>query len=75
MYWINVGDRLPKLDDEGYSVVVLCYCPVHSGFCSDGPIATAAYSIEHGWHDYEMGILKVTHWCPLPTAPIAEPGR
>ena len=58
--WISVSERLPGEDDQ-----VLCWC-------EDETVAWAEVSSHHNsfFTDMTHELLPVTHWMPLPAAPI-----
>lgn len=66
--WISVKDKLPEINDEGYSDDVLCYGKVE-------PHIEGYYCfIASRYYDKFLDInaercFKVTHWQPLPQPP------
>lgn len=58
--WIKVTDRLPELDDDGHSEMVLVVGPKK--------IILQNFTIEDEW----QLPMKVTHWMPLPELPEEE---
>lgn len=58
--WIKCSDRLPELDDDGYSETVISVGPtktIYLNYLKDGE-----------W----MVPIEVTHWQPLPAPPKDE---
>ena len=58
--WIKVTDRMPELDDDGHSEMVLVVGPKKIIFQN--------FTIEDEW----QLPMKVTHWMPLPELPEEE---
>lgn len=58
--WIKVTDRMPELDDDGHSEMVLVVGPKK--------IILQNFTIEDEW----QLPMKVTHWMPLPELPEEE---
>lgn len=62
--WIPVDERLPELNDDGASdIVLLCW--------SDGQIAVGTYAgdrtfIGQGWPEATDASVKVVAWIPIP---------
>ena len=61
--WISVEDRLPTLDETGYTYVLVCM--------SDEFITAADYTRNEGFGLWEDSG-EVTHWMPLPEPPKGE---
>lgn len=59
--WIKCSDRLPDLDDDGYSEPVLAINEI-------GNIQVVSFYSDEGWDSYG----EVTHWQPLPEPPKDE---
>lgn len=58
--WIKCSERMPELDDDGYSELVLAVSrnrSIHLNFLIDGE-----------W----VLTMEVTHWMPLPEPPEEE---
>jgi len=70
--WVSVEERLPKY--KGYVAAALadgrvigCYCDPGFDYDEDGDTGTVPPSWDAGF------FTTVTHWMPLPAAPIATP--
>ena len=59
--WIKCSDRLPSLDDDGYSEPVLAINEI-------GNIQVVSFYSGDGFDS----ISKITHWQPLPAPPKDE---
>nr|DAN92983.1 MAG TPA: Protein of unknown function (DUF551) [Caudoviricetes sp.] len=55
--WIKCSERMPELDDDGYSEMVLVV--------GSQKLILQNYTIEDEWQ-FPM---EVTHWMPLPELP------
>lgn len=62
MDWISVDERLPKLDETGYTYVLVCM---------DDEFVTAADYTKDGFGLWEDSG-SVTHWMPLPSPPASN---
>ena len=56
--WIKCSDRLPELDDDGYSYPVLAVNEI-------GDIKVVSFYGDEGWDS----CTEITHWMPLPQPP------
>lgn len=56
--WIKCSDRLPDLDDDGYSEPVLAINEI-------GNIQVVSFYSDEGWDSCN----EITHWMPLPPPP------
>ncbi len=56
--WIKCSDRLPDLDDDGYSEPVLAINKI-------GNIQVVSFYSDEGWDFCD----EITHWQPLPALP------
>ena len=63
MNWINVNDKLPEIDNNNFSKVVLAVN-------DRGTIKTTRLDTEYNkkghWIGFEFSESNVTHWQPLP---------
>lgn len=57
--WVSVKDRLPKIDDGHYFLVVK----------SDGFMEVAFFQHKGKRSHWGKGNCKITHWMPLPEPP------
>lgn len=58
--WISVEDRLPEVDETGYTYVLVCM--------DDEFITTADFTTDESFGLWEDSG-EVTHWMPLPEPP------
>ena len=55
--WIKCTERMPELDDDGYSEMVLAVGPKK--------VILQNFTVDDKW----QLSMKVTHWMPLPELP------
>lgn len=58
--WIKCAERMPELDDDGYSEMVLAVGPKK--------VILQNFTVDGKW----QLPMKVTHWMPLPELPEEE---
>ncbi len=73
MNWIKCSDKLPELNDN-YRTCVIVYGTPTCGTCGSKTQVMEAYYNRKGYFEfgeYDCGI-DVSHWMPLPDAPRDE---